>query len=122
MKKIVGYLLIILFLITFLFYCQPIPEKVDLEKTRIVLINPHLWYLKSFIYLVENKIIDIPDLELIALVYAKANHDFENMEKFLRKNEYPYIHLEKVEGDLNGSNLFQKNLWGSFFSVKCNGF
>ncbi len=115
MKKIVGYPLIFIFLIAFLFYCQPTPEKVDLEKTRIVLVNPNLWYLKSFIYLVENKIIDIPDLEMIVVVYAKSSHDLENMRKFLRKNDYPYMHLQKIEGDLNHGNIFQKNSCSEHF-------
>jgi putative glutamine amidotransferase len=115
MKKYVGYLPIIVFLIAFLFYCQPTPEKVELEKTRIILINPNLWYLKSFIYLVENKIIDIPNLELIAVVYARANHDFKNIKKFLRKNDYSYIHLQKIGGGLNQNNLFQKNSCSEHF-------
>ncbi len=109
MKRLSGYLLILFLFISFFFYCQPAHKKIDQEVTRIVLVNPNLWSLKSFIYLIENKIIDIPDLDLVAVIYAKANHDFEKLKKFLRRNYYPHIHLLKIDGELNSRNLFQKN-------------
>lgn len=116
MKKYVSYLLVSIFLIIFLLYCQPTSENISQEKTRIALINPHLWYLKSFIYLVEKRIIEIPNLELIAVVYAKSHHDFENMNTFLRKNDYPYVHLQKIECDLNRNVLFQNNSCSELFN------
>lgn len=117
MKKHVPYLsiLFLAFISVSFFHCQHPQEEIDKEKTRIVLVNPHVRYLKSFIYLIENKIIDIPNLELTGVIYAKANHDYENLTKFLEKGDYSYIHIEKTDGDLDRDDLFQENSCSRYF-------
>lgn len=109
MRKYVGYLLILVFIAISFFHCSHPYEKIDQEKTRIVLVHPHVSYLKSFIYLIENKIIDIPDLELIGVIYTRADNDSDNLKEFLEESDYPYVHLQKIDGDLNQDNLFQEN-------------
>jgi putative glutamine amidotransferase len=111
MKKFAGFFLVLILLSLSVFFhqCYPAQEKTDQEKTKIVLVHPSAEYLKSFLYLIENNIIRISDLELIAVFYAKTKSDFEKSIKFLEENERPFINLQKIDGDLNRDNLFQKN-------------
>ncbi|MCK5015321.1 MAG: gamma-glutamyl-gamma-aminobutyrate hydrolase family protein [Candidatus Omnitrophica bacterium] len=109
MKKLTGYILILVFISISFISCNKVEIQTNYEKNRIVLVQPYLGNLKSIIYFVENKYIEIPNLELTAVIYAKAKNDYDNIKKFLSKNDYSYISLMKIDGDLNENNLFQKN-------------
>lgn len=117
MKKHIPYLsiLFLAFLSISFFHCQHPNEGIDKEQTKIVIVNPNIGYLKSIIYLVENKIIDIPNLELTGVIYAKANHDYDNLTKFIEKGDYSYIHIKKIDGYLGMDDLFQKNSCSKYF-------
>ena len=84
-------------------------DSFDENKNRVVLLFPTVRGLENFIYLIENKIINVPDLELIGLYHADESYDYNKSVEFLEKNEYPYIHLHKVEGDLEPGNLYKEN-------------
>ena len=71
MKKYFS-IIIILFVINTLFVQCKVEEKPLQEKTRLVVVNPGAWYLKSFVYLVQNKIINIPNLKLLAVYHSKG--------------------------------------------------
>jgi putative glutamine amidotransferase len=100
---------IILFLITELFMQCNVEEKPIQEKTRLVVVNPGVWYLKSFAYLVENKIIDIPNLELLAVYHSKANKEYNDCQEFIRNKRIPFIKPQIVNGELHKADLFQMN-------------
>ncbi len=84
-------------------------NSFDENKNRVVLLFPTVGGLENFIYLIENRIINVPDLELIGLFHANESYDYNKSIEFLEENEYPYIHLHKVEGDLEPGTLYKKN-------------
>ena len=110
MKKLFP-LFILLVVITCNSYSQDYfsNDSFDENKNKVVLLFPTVGSLKNFIYLIENKIINVFDLELIGLYHADESYDYNKSVEFLKENEYPYIHLHEVEGDLEPGNLFKKN-------------
>ena len=117
MKKYISILLFILVINILFFQCEP-EERPISEKTRIVILNPSAWYLKSFVYLVENKIIKIPDLELLAVYHSKANERYKNCKEFIKNNKIQFIKLQMVNGELDKDNIFEKNSYTkSFYDI-----
>lgn len=114
MRKVTVSLLLF-FLLVMLVSCPGRSEKIDQERTRILLVHPSLKRLTSFIYLIEQKIIDIPRLEMTAVFYGRADSEFDEINDFLQQNRYPYIHLKKITGDLNRDDLYQENSCSSTF-------
>ncbi len=108
MKKI-RLILIIVLLCTASFQNGFTEERINPEKTRIVIVNPNLGYTKSFIFLVENGIINIPDMEFVGVVYEKSKHDYDKIKEYLKENNCSYFHVEKVDGNLKPGTLFKKN-------------
>ncbi|MCP4725785.1 MAG: gamma-glutamyl-gamma-aminobutyrate hydrolase family protein [bacterium] len=106
MKKttLTTLILIIIFICTLSFQAG-----IAGEKTRIVIVNPSLGYTKSFIFLVENGIINIPDMEFVGVVYENSKHEYDKIRKFLEENKYPYFSIEKVGGNLTPATLFERN-------------
>jgi hypothetical protein len=94
-------------------------QKNDLKgKTRIAIVNSDVWYLTSFINLIEKKIIDIPNLELKVIIYSKTNQDYKNLVDFLKKWNYQNISAQKIDGDLEQENLFKNNSCSeSFYKI-----
>ncbi|MEA1897777.1 MAG: gamma-glutamyl-gamma-aminobutyrate hydrolase family protein, partial [Bacteroidota bacterium] len=78
-------------------------------KNRVILVNPHVFYLKSMAYLTDNNIVDIENLEYQAIFYTKNEISYDEAEKFVKENGISYISLKKVDGDLNKDNLYQEN-------------
>lgn len=110
MKKL-CFLFILFVLITNNLFSQDYfsNDSFEKNKNRVVLLFPTVGGLENFIYLIDNRIIDIPKLELIGLYHANESYDYNKSVEFLEENEYPYIHLHKVEGDLEPGNLYKKN-------------
>jgi len=106
---------IILLLLTFscsVFYA---PEGFTQEKTQVVLVNPSLGDVRSFIYFVENDILTVPDIELDCVFYSRARTDLSRLDTFLKQNDYPFVHIWKFEGNLNPDDLFRKNSFSNDF-------
>lgn len=111
MKRFLGLSLIFIIL-SFTGYITSVFSQ---DATTIVLVNPSLGNIKSFIYFLDNKIIDLDNVELIGIYYKKARRDITRPKKFLEENQYPFIHLKEVDGDLNEKNLFQENSFSKGF-------
>ncbi len=106
MKKAVLIFLIvnILFLPVF---AQDFVSNQD--KTKIILVNPGVFYLKSLVYLTDNKIIDIENLEYLAVFYEKSEISIDEAKEYVRENNIDYIKFQIVKGDLSPKNLYHKN-------------
>ena len=110
MKKTFKTLLVMcLFLSAILLQDGFAAGKTDSDKTRIVIVNPDLDYVQSFVFLVENGIINIPELEFVGIIYEKSNHKYDEIKKYLGENRYPYFKIEKVNGSLKPGTLYKRN-------------
>ncbi len=109
MVKYILYIFISGFFFLQVHFCKPIEPVKQTEKTRIVLVNPNAWYLESMIYLVEHKIITIPNLEFQAVFYSKIRNRYKESENYLRKKSVDFVKLTTLSGELTEENLFKKN-------------
>jgi putative glutamine amidotransferase len=115
MKKYIQCLIIFFLLNLYGSYYQITKANDAQEKTTIILVHPHLDVIKSFIYFIENKFIDIPHLEIIGVFYADAVYYYEEVKTFVEENKYPYLHLKLVEGKLDEQELFRNNSLSNIF-------
>jgi putative glutamine amidotransferase len=116
MKKLRRYLLLIISCVCVTFYAGNKPLKnINQQKTRIAIVSPDVSTLKSLNLMLAKKIIDIPDLEINLICYAGDKYRYDNLKTFLKENDYPYITLQKIDGDLNKDNIFQENLCSKEF-------
>jgi len=108
LKKYIFILILIATVNSLFLHCRP-EEKPVQEKTTLAVINPGAWYLKSFVYLVENRIIDIPNLELYAVYHSKAVDEYNSCKEFIKKQKISIIKPQIVDEVLHVDSLFQKN-------------
>ncbi len=79
------------------------------ETTKIILVNPGVFYLKSIEYLTDNSIIEIENLEYEAVFYSKSEVSYNEAKKYIKDNNIKNINLIKIDGNLNPKNLYQNN-------------
>lgn len=97
-------------LILLLFISAIIPYTSFAQNSvKIALANPGQGDLRSIIYFLENKIIDIPGAEILCVYYEKARNSYNASKKYVEDNNYSFVELRKIDGDLNPDNLFEKN-------------
>jgi putative glutamine amidotransferase len=106
-------LISILLLISF--SCKPGDRLEDKKRIMLAIINPNIESLEGFNSLVENGIINIPGLLLIAVCYAGAEREFSPVENYIKDHEGDLFRIEKIEGDLNLDNLFEDNSLSNYF-------
>jgi len=79
------------------------------DQPVLILVHPHSYHLKTFDYLLNNKIIDIPGLQIIAVYYDKTDYDVNQTNRFIENNNYTHIKTKLLEGELSPENLYQEN-------------
>jgi len=108
LKKYIFFFLLIISVNSISLQCRPEQKTVE-AKTSLVLVNPGAWYLRSFAYLVENKIIDIPDLQLLAVYHAEALDKYNDCQEFIKTQKTPLFKARSIDKTLHVDSLFQKN-------------
>ena len=109
MKKFTLFLVIVFLSIIFFYPFQHTRAQDNPKKTTIILVDPYLEDVESIIYFIENKLIDIPKVELVGVFYTKAINDFAKINQFLEDQRYSYIRLELIDGNLIEDELFKNN-------------
>ena len=79
------------------------------DQPVLVLVHPHTQHLKTFDYLMDNKIIEVPDMQIIAVYYDQRNYNVKRVNKFIENNNYSFISTEVLTGELSAKNLYQQN-------------
>jgi len=117
MRKISKYLIVSVILLGRISFCQCQQGQAidDQNKNNILILNPGVGSIRSFINLIDNKIIDIPNIQITGVLYSNANNDYERLSEFLEQNDYPFVFIEKIEGDLQPDNLFRENFCSEDF-------
>jgi len=90
-------------------------NNTEVEKNRIILVNPGVFYLKSLVLLSQKNIVDIPNLEYQAVFYSKSEVKMEDAQKYIDENNINFIKTVEVNGNLSPDNLYQDNSCTSSF-------
>lgn len=112
MKKI-TFLFSILFIIGKSYSTPIIPvnysDKNNTEKTKIVLINPDVFYLKSIAYMTKNGIINANDIEYLAVFYTKSEIKYSEAKNFVKENNIKCVKFKEIYGNLDINSIYTKN-------------
>ncbi len=76
---------------------------------RLVLLHPTVSNIENMEWMVENKIIDIPDVEMIGVYYANEAYNYAVSEKYLAEHSLKNYQLLKIEGELKPEDIFHEN-------------
>ncbi len=104
-RLVLNFIVITVFFVSVFSQNQNIPE----HETRVILVNPGVFYLKSLVYLSDHKIIDIKNLEYLAVFYEKSEIDIGEAKKYVQENNIDYIKFQTVSGNLSPENLYREN-------------
>ncbi len=108
LKKILSFFILI-FLFIQINSCKTEQPDQQSDKTRIILVNPSAWYLESLVYLTEDKIINIPNLEFQAVFYSKVKNRYEESWQYVKSTGVDFVKLTRISGELTEDNLFKEN-------------
>jgi putative glutamine amidotransferase len=86
-------------------------QKVNPQKSYIVLTNPTIHNIETISYLMDKKLLKINPrkTEFVGVYFDDQHYDFTQTEDFLNTAKLKGFHLHKVEGDLHTGNLFKAN-------------
>ncbi len=79
------------------------------SQHRLVLLHPTVGNIESVEWMVQNKVIDIPDVELLGVYYAKETYDYSASEKYLASHQIKNYQLRKIDKELNIEDIFREN-------------
>ena len=76
---------------------------------RLVLLHPTVSNIENMVWMVENKIIDIPEVELLGVYYEKESYNYTASEKYLAEHQINNYKLMKITGDLKLEDIYREN-------------
>ncbi|HEY3387954.1 MAG TPA: gamma-glutamyl-gamma-aminobutyrate hydrolase family protein [Prolixibacteraceae bacterium] len=76
---------------------------------RLVLLHPTVSNIVNIEWMVENKMIDIPELEMVGVYYAKEAYDYSASVKYLAEHPLTNYKLLKIEGELKPEDIYREN-------------
>jgi len=76
---------------------------------RLVLLHPTVSNIESMEWMVENKVIDIPGLEMIGVYSAHEAYDFSLSDRFIVEHHLTNYKLQKVEGEILPGDIYREN-------------
>jgi putative glutamine amidotransferase len=85
------------------------------DRITIGLINPNVYALESFHALIENNILNIPDVTLMAVCYDQVERDIPALQRYIQDQVHPLYKLKVLSGTLTPENIFHANDLSSQF-------
>ncbi|MCL6102846.1 MAG: hypothetical protein M1292_10200 [Bacteroidetes bacterium] len=76
---------------------------------RVFLLHPTVENIENMLSLIQQKVIEIPDLEMVGVYYEKEVFDYSKSEKYLKDHQIANYTLMKISGELNTRNIYQEN-------------
>lgn len=85
-------------------------DKLQPQEKHIILMHPTVNNIKTFEYLVSNKIFPLPDgYKVIGVYHSLEKFDYSTTEDFLNKEGITNISLVKIDAQLSPENLYRQN-------------
>ncbi|MDR1552772.1 MAG: gamma-glutamyl-gamma-aminobutyrate hydrolase family protein [Prevotellaceae bacterium] len=116
MKKILLFILIIATVTS----CKQSPKSAEKQEKAfpefaVAIVNPTVANIKTFRYLVDNKILpDVDSFGMIGVYHVKQNYDFERSQQYIDENNLT-MKLIKCESELSARNIYTQNDCSNLF-------
>lgn len=79
------------------------------SQHRLVLLHPTVSNIKSMVWMVENKVIDIPGVELLGVYSAQETYNYSESEDYIREHHLEDYKLRKVTGEIKPEEIYREN-------------
>jgi putative glutamine amidotransferase len=103
------YLIAVILVATYHFACEVPKDSYDGQKISIGIVDPSVRSLLGFADLVENKIIEIDNLQFVAICYEKAERDNSGVKEFIEERDDQLFRFRLIRGNLASEDLFKDN-------------
>jgi putative glutamine amidotransferase len=94
--------LILLVILQFSFFAA-------IAQHKVFLLHPTVDNIKNILELIQQKIIDIPDMEMVGVYHQKESSDYSKSEAYLKEKKVPHYSLMKITGELDVKSIFGEN-------------
>lgn len=84
-------------------------------KSYILLAHPTTHNLETVQFLLQNNILQIPDMEFIGVYSASESYDYSQSAKLIARPEMSKFHLQKVAPEVPASLIYKENEWTKTF-------
>jgi putative glutamine amidotransferase len=88
---------------------------VTQKKTTIGIINPGVGSLMGFADLVENHILEVKNLQFLAINYHLAETDYSKVREYIQNRDDDLFRFQLIEGELEDNDLFKNNILSDQF-------
>lgn len=116
--KNTGKLLISLILF-FVFHAGFGQNFLDKElspgKTYILLAHPTVNNIQTINYLLNNRILQLPDVEFVGIYSIAEAYDYNQSIALIKKPEMSKFHLQKVDEVMSSGQIYRQNEWTPVF-------
>jgi len=85
------------------------------SQHRLVLLHPTVSNIENMVWMAGNKIIDIPEVELVGVFSAHEAYDYSASEKYLTEHKIKNYQLRKIEGDIKPEEIYRENIYTPAF-------
>jgi putative glutamine amidotransferase len=101
-------LCLVILLIIVSFQCKLQKEITD-ERISIGIINPGVGSLRGFEDLIENDILNIENIQLIAICYEQAENNYSRVKDFIDSRDDQLFRFQLIKGELKPEDLYINN-------------
>ena len=111
--------LLILFVLTLslnpVFSQNFLEKELSPIKTYVLLAHPTVANIETINFLLTNHILQLPEVEFIGIYSVAENYDYNQSVALLKKPEMSKFHLQKLEGVMSLTQIFEQNEWTTTF-------
>ena len=79
------------------------------SQHRLVLLHPTVSNIESMVWMAENKIIDIPEVQLLGVYSSEEVYNYSSSEKYIIEHQLKNYRLLKIEGDIKPEEIYREN-------------
>ena len=111
----------LLVLFVFTLFLNPVFSQNFLEKelspnkTYVLLAHPTVANLETISFLLTNHILQLPEVEFVGVYSLAENYDYSQSIALLKKPEMSRFHLQKLDGVMSSTQIFEQNEWTIIF-------
>ena len=96
-------------------------DTIQPKGKHIILMHPTVNNIKTFEYLISNKIFPLPEgYKAIGVYHSLEKYDYQNSNEYIKQQGLTNIVLIKIEGQLSPGNLFKKNTCSDIYAKLFN--
>ena len=90
-------------------------KELSPNKTYVLLAHPTVANIETINFLLTNRILQLPEVEFIGVYSVAENYDYSQSVALLKKPEMSRFHLQKMEGVMSLTQIFEQNEWTTTF-------